>query len=142
MTVQESSAPAIAGAARSFVRQDHLLFINGKRMPALSGQVMDVFDPSDDSRLGGAAEGGAADVDAAVLAARAAFEGPWSRLTPSARGQLIWRLADAIMQNAEELATINTLENGKPIGDSLHGEVPFTADVFRYYAGLGHQAER
>ncbi|WP_425418931.1 aldehyde dehydrogenase family protein [Oricola indica] len=135
MTIQDVAAPGQSGDGEAFVRRDQMLFIGGKHVPPVSGQMLDVEDPSSGEVLGRVAEGDKADVDAAVMAARRAFEGPWSEMSPSERSRIIWRLADLILDHAGELATINTLENGKPIGDSLNGEVPFTADVFRYYAG-------
>ena len=135
MTSHVAAASEQPDAAREFLRREHGLVIGADRRSAASGQTLDVLDPSNGSCLGRVPAGGQADVDLAVAAARKALDGPWGRMTPSDRSRLIWRLAESLLDHAEELATINTLENGKPIGDSLNGEVPFTADVFRYYAG-------
>ncbi|KRS18689.1 Phenylacetaldehyde dehydrogenase [Roseovarius indicus] len=135
MTSHVAAASEHPDAAREFLRREHGLVIGADRRSAASGQTLDVLDPSNGSCLGRVPAGGQADVDLAVAAARKALDGPWGRMTPSDRSRLIWRLAESLLDHAEELATINTLENGKPIGDSLNGEVPFTADVFRYYAG-------
>ncbi len=71
-----------------------------------------------------------------------AFEsGPWPKLTPSQRGRLLWKLADQIEQHAEELAQLETLDNGKPIKYSRGGDVPLTADHFRYFAGWATKLE-
>src|SRR2546423_70973 len=78
-------------------------------------------------------------VDRAVSAARKAFEdrsGPWSKMSASERGRLIWRLADLVEQHLEELAELETLDNGKPIFESRYVDVPMVVDVLRYYAGL------
>src|SRR5204862_6488415 len=78
-------------------------------------------------------------VDRAVSAARKAFEdrsGAWRKLSASERGRLIWRLADLVEQHLEELAELETLDNGKPIFESRYVDVPMVVDVLRYYAGL------
>lgn len=129
------SHKAVPGEHSEFATRKHTLIIGDDRPAAANGQMFDVLDPSDGTPLGSVARGTKEDVDRAVVVARQAFEGPWSRVTPSERGRLIWKLSELIMENADELATINTLENGKPINDSRNGEVPFTADIFRYYAG-------
>ncbi len=78
------------------------------------------------------------DVDGAVKAARRAFEdrnGPWRKLSASQRGQMLWRLADLIEKNIDELAELETLDNGKPIFESRYVDIPMVIDVLRYYAG-------
>jgi phenylacetaldehyde dehydrogenase len=82
------------------------------------------------------AEADAADVDKAVRAARKAFdEGPWPRMSPSERGRLLWKLSDLIEKHAEELATLESLDNGKPLTVARAADVPLTIDMFRYMAG-------
>jgi len=84
------------------------------------------------------AEASAADVDRAVSAARKAFEdrsGAWRKMSASERGRLIWKLADLIERNLEELAELETLDNGKPIFESRYIDMPMVIDVLRYYAG-------
>ena len=83
-------------------------------------------------------EASASDVDRAVSAARKAFEdrsGPWRKMSASERGRLIWKLADLIEKNLEELAELETLDNGKPIFESRYIDMPMVIDVLRYYAG-------
>src|SRR5262249_50109231 len=83
-----------------------------------------------------AAEGEKADVDLAVKAARKAFEsGPWAKMNASDRGRLMNKLADAIEEHKDELAALESLDNGKPIGDSLAADLPLTLQCYRYYAG-------
>jgi aldehyde dehydrogenase (NAD+) len=80
-----------------------------------------------------------ADVDRAVQAARRAFEdrnGPWRKLSASQRGRLLWKLADLIESNIDELSELETLDNGKPIFESRQVDMPMVVDVLRYYAGL------
>src|ERR1700751_464700 len=97
------------------------------------------INPSTEEVLTEVAEASAADVDRAVQAARRAFEdrnGPWRRLSASERGCLIWKLADLVEKNIEELAELETLDNGKPIFESRYVDMPMVIDVLRYYAGL------
>src|SRR6185369_6189987 len=80
----------------------------------------------------------ATEVDQAVQAARKAFDGhsgSWRRMSASERGRLLWRLADLIEQNIDEIAELETLDNGKPIFESRYVDLPMVIDVFRYYAG-------
>src|SRR5215471_18954025 len=78
-------------------------------------------------------------VDSSVDAARRAFEdrsGPWRKLSASERGRLLWKLADLVEKNIDELAELETLDNGKPIFESRYVDMPMVIDVMRYYAGL------
>ena len=135
MNLQVKTTPELPKAAARFVGKRHKLLIGGEWVDARSGKTFDVFDPSRGVSIAQVAEADAADVDRAVAAARIAFEtGDWPKMSPAERAKLVWRLGDAIDAAVEELAAINSLENGKPIRDSL-GEVPFTAECFRYMAG-------
>lgn len=98
----------------------------------------DTTNPATGEVLTQVVEAAAADVDRAVAAARKAFDdrsGAWRKMSASERGRLIWRLADLVEKNVEELAELETLDNGKPIFESRYVDVPMTADVLRYYAG-------
>jgi aldehyde dehydrogenase (NAD+) len=97
------------------------------------------INPATEEVLAEITEASPADVDRAVEAARRAFEdrnGPWRKLSASERGRLIWKLADLIEKNIEELAELETLDNGKPIFESRYVDMPMVIDVLRYYAGL------
>jgi aldehyde dehydrogenase (NAD+) len=97
------------------------------------------INPSTEEVLTEVAEASAVDVDRAVEAARRAFEdrnGPWRMLSASERGRLIWKLADLVEKNIDELAELETLDNGKPIFESRYVDMPMVVDVLRYYAGL------
>ena len=88
------------------------------------------------------AEGDKADIDAAVKAARKAFDGgPWARMTASERGRLIWKLADLLEEHTEEFATLETLDNGKPLTVARAADVPLAVDMFRYMAGWATKLE-
>jgi len=100
---------------------------------------LDTINPATGEVLTQISQAEVADVDRAVSAARTAFEdrnGPWRKMSASDRSRLIWRLADLIEKHIDELAELETLDNGKPIFESRYVDMPMVADVFRYYAGL------
>jgi phenylacetaldehyde dehydrogenase len=114
----------------------HKLLIGAEWVPAQSGATFEVFDPATGEVIAECASGHADDIDAAVREAREAFDsGPWSRLTPSERGRVIWRIGDLIEEHTEELAQLESLDNGKPVGVARVADVPLAADLFRYMAG-------
>src|SRR5438552_12287188 len=97
------------------------------------------INPATEEVLAEITEASATDVDRAVEAARRAFEdrnGPWRKLSASERGRLIWKLADLVEKNIDELAELETLDNGKPIFESRYVDMPTVIDVLRYYARL------
>ena len=117
------------------VRETQCL-IGGKWQPAKSGKTFETINPATEEVIAKVAEGDAADVDLAVKAAREAFEnGPWSKMDARDRGQLMYKLADLIEEELDELAALETLDNGKPIRDSRAADLPLTIDCLRYYAG-------
>jgi phenylacetaldehyde dehydrogenase len=123
-------------AALKFAEHTHRMLINGKWMKAASGKTFPTYNPATGEVLSNAAEGGKADIDAAVRAARHAFDhGPWSRMTPSERGRIIWKLADLLEQHTEEFATLESLDNGKSLAVARVADVPLAVDLFRYMAG-------
>jgi phenylacetaldehyde dehydrogenase len=97
-----------------FLATEGRLVIGGQRRMALSGKTFDTPNPATGRRLATVAEGQAEDIDAAVKAPRAAFDGPWSSLTPSQRAKILWKIGDLIEEHAETLAEIESLDNGKP----------------------------
>ncbi len=113
------------------------LLINNEWCEARSGKRFNVINPSTEQVLTDVAEADKADVDAAVFAARQAFEtGPWAKISARDRGRLIYKLAGLIDKNKEELARLETLNNGKPIRETLNADLPLTIDCFEYYAGF------
>jgi len=118
------------------------LFINGQWTDAASGKTFETPNPATGDTLAHVAEGDAEDIDRAVKAARKAFdEGPWGRITPSERGRIIWRIGDLILEHAEELAQLESLDNGKPYAVALGADVPLAADLFHYMAGWATKIE-
>ena len=117
------------------VRQTKLL-IDGEWCDAVSGKTFATFNPATEAKIADVAEGDAADVDKAVKAARRALEsGPWSKMDARDRGRLLNKLADLVEANVEELAALETLDNGKPIRDARAADLPLVIDCLRYYAG-------
>ena len=119
----------------SFLARTHGLFIDGKFVPAQSGETFDVINPATGEVFAKAAAGGAADIDLAVKAARRAFDsGPWSTMNPSGRRNLMWKLSDAIEKSAEEFATLESLDNGMPITMARYMAAG-ASECLRYNAG-------
>ena len=118
------------------------LFIDGRWADAASGRTFETPNPATGDTLAWVAEGDAEDIDRAVKAARRAFEeGPWSRMTPSERGRIIWRIGDLILQHVDELAQLESLDNGKPFTVAQAADVPLAADMFHYMAGWATKIE-
>jgi phenylacetaldehyde dehydrogenase len=118
------------------------MLINGKWVDAVSGKTFPTYNPATGEVLANVAEGDKEDINRAVAAARAAFDtGPWSKITPSQRGKLIWKLADLIEQHAEEFAQLESLDNGKPLAIARIADIPGTIDMFRYMAGWATKIE-
>jgi aldehyde dehydrogenase (NAD+) len=116
--------------------KDTKLLVGGKWVDSVSGKTFPTVNPATGETICQVAEGDKADVDLAVKAARKAFEdGPWPRMNASERGRLLHRLADLIEANQEELAALESLDNGKPYRDSFNIDLPMTIKCYRYYAG-------
>jgi aldehyde dehydrogenase (NAD+) len=116
--------------------KDQPLFIGGKWLDSVSGKTFPTLNPATGDTICQVAEGDKADVDLAVKAARKAFEdGPWPKMNASERGRLLNKLADLLEKNQEELAVLESLDNGKPYRDSFAIDLPMTIKCYRYYAG-------
>jgi len=111
------------------------LLIDGKWVDAISGKTFATENPSTGETICQVAEADKADVDLAVKAARKALEGPWGKMSAAERGRLIYKLADAVEAHKQELAELETLDNGKPLRDSLNADLPLSIKCYRYYAG-------
>ncbi|MGB2605780.1 MAG: aldehyde dehydrogenase family protein [Candidatus Sulfotelmatobacter sp.] len=129
-------------SVQEFLSQPRKLLIGGQWVGAQSGKNFETRNPATGEVLAQVAEGGPVEIDQAVAAARKAFEtGPWRDVSPAERGRLLWRLADLIEQNLEELAELETLDNGKPLLFSRIVDVPSAAGFFRYMAGWATKVE-
>src|SRR5271170_3744838 len=101
-------------SVEDFITTPRQLFIDGEWVDAASGRTFETPNPATGETLATVAEGDAEDIKRAVKAARRAFDdGPWSRMTPSDRGRIIWRIGELILAHADELAQLETLDNGK-----------------------------
>jgi len=135
-------APSLDQNVTKFVSKTHKILINGKWVEAASGKTFPTYNPATGDVLSRVAEGDKEDVNRAVKAARAAFDnGPWSKITPSERGRMIWKLGDLIEKHLEEFAQLESLDNGKPLSIARVADVPLAADLFRYMAGWATKIE-
>ena len=111
-------------------------FIGGQWVPAHNGNTFETINPATEEVIAQVAEGDQKDVDAAVRAGTEALEnGPWSKMDARDRGRLMMRLADLIEEEIDELAALETLDNGKPVKDARNIDLPLVIDCLRYYAG-------
>ena len=117
------------------------LLINNRWVDSASGKTFPTVNPSTGEEICQVAEADAADVDKAVSAARAAFDGPWRRMAASERGKLMNRLADLIEKNADQLARLEALDNGKPYQVAKSADLPLTIACYRYYAGWADKVQ-
>jgi aldehyde dehydrogenase (NAD+) len=116
--------------------QAYQMFVGGKWVPSHSGRVYAVYNPAHSSVIAEAPRGDARDVASAIEAAKAAFAEPsWRGMDPSKRGRILFKIGQTIREKIEDLARVETLNNGKPIGQSK-GDVAYAARLFEYYAGL------
>jgi aldehyde dehydrogenase (NAD+) len=112
------------------------IFVGGAWRATASGATYQPVNPANEELLTAVGKGDERDIDLAVTAARKAFdEGPWPRMNPHERGRIVWRLGELIQQNLDEMAKLESLCTGKTMFDSGKVEIPFAAEVFRYYAG-------
>jgi aldehyde dehydrogenase (NAD+) len=144
MTMDYGPAPedpreALAWLDRSGRRFSH--FINGTWQLPANGEYFDTTDPSTGEKLAAVAQGSAADVDAAVKAARAALP-TWQALTPHARARYLYALARQVQKHSRWLAVLETLDNGKPIRESRDIDIPLVARHFYHHAGWAQLLEQ
>jgi len=137
-----ATAPQLHHRVQEFIARPRQMFIDGKWMNAASGKTFPTYNPATGEVMAQIAEGDREDINRAVKAARKAFEsGPWSDMTASERGRLVWKLGELIEQHNEEFAQIESLDNGKPLAVARVADVPLAADLFRYMAGWATKIE-
>ena len=118
------------------------LLINNEWVKSVSGHRFETINPATGEVICDVAEADAQDVDKAVQAARAAFTtGEWRKMSATRRGELLYKLADLIEQNIDELARLETLDNGKPLSESLNIDLPAVIACYRYYAGWADKVQ-
>ncbi len=119
-----------------FLQGKKEMYINGQFVKSSTEKTFETFNPSTGEVLATVYEGGPEDVNLAAKAARSAFDkGPWSKMDAAKRSRLMYKLADLMEENAEELAILETLDNGKPIRESRVVDIPLSIEHLRYYAG-------
>ena len=116
------------------LQSTYQLFINGKWVDASDGAIFDTTCPANGEKLASCAEATKADVDAAVEAAWEAFK-TWKLVEPIQRADILLKIADIIDENAERLAMIESMDNGKPFRETMAIDIPYSSDHFRYFAG-------
>jgi aldehyde dehydrogenase (NAD+) len=136
-SIERAARGATSKAALEFLKTGpKKLLIGGKWVAAKSGKTFETLNPANEEVLALVAEGDKADVDEAVKHARAAFEnGKWGQIGPHQRARYLYKIAELIEQHADELAELETLDNGKAIFESKNIDIPGAAETFRYYAG-------
>jgi phenylacetaldehyde dehydrogenase len=129
-------ADPIDERARQFVAQPRKMLIGGEWVASASGKTFDVYNPATGEVLAQVAEGSSEDVDRAVKTARSVFEAnTWYGMKPNERGRIIHRLGDLILENGDELAMLESLDNGKPLAIARAADVELAADIFHYMSG-------
>ncbi|MCB9166784.1 MAG: aldehyde dehydrogenase family protein [Flavobacteriales bacterium] len=134
-TIDWQLAPAPESTDHVRIDKQYELFINGKWQKPKSGKYFDTINPANEQKLARIAEANAADVDAAVKAARKAYDTVWSKMPASERAKYIYRIARLLQEKAREFAVIESMDGGKAIRESRDVDVPLAAAHFFYYAG-------
>src|SRR5215469_14987549 len=129
MHISENSMAPQAAAERADI------LIGGRRLPAQSGRYFETVDPANEQVIAHVAEADAADIDAAVASARAAFEGEWGHMRAADRGNALLRLADLIRRHQDSLIELESLDSGKPVSSVKRQDLPAVLDTLTYYAG-------
>ncbi|MBX5461986.1 MAG: aldehyde dehydrogenase family protein [Steroidobacteraceae bacterium] len=137
-----AAQPAPSARVAEFLKRPRRLLIGGEWVEAQSSKRIPVMDPATGKEIASVPDASAEDVNRAVAAARAAFEkGPWADMLPAQREALLWKLSDLIDQHADELAELESLNNGKTKFMASIIDVPSTRDYFRYMAGWATKIE-
>lgn len=120
----------------NFLGRSAKMLINGEMVGAVSGRTFEVVNPATGAVIANVPEADKADVDIAVRAARRAFDdGVWARVSPSEKGRMLRRIADLIERDLEELAELESIDNGKPYSIARVADLPLAVDMFRYMGG-------
>ena len=125
-----------------FLSENKKLYIGGKWVDSKSGKTFDVEDPATGKTIATCAAGASEDIDLAVSSARNAFDsGKWTSIPANEKGKIIWKIGDLIDKHAEELAQLESLDNGKPVTIAGAADVPLSSDIMRYMAGWATKIE-
>jgi aldehyde dehydrogenase (NAD+) len=134
-TVSWPLAPAPESKDHFTLKSEYDLFIGGKWVKPRSGNYFDTINPANEQKIARIAEANAADVDAAVKAARKAYDNVWSRMPAAERAKYIYRIARLLQEKARQFAVVESMDGGKAIRESRDVDVPLAAAHFFYYAG-------
>jgi phenylacetaldehyde dehydrogenase len=142
MATTTASPVHVEKSVTEFLKRPRKMLIDGRWVDAVSGKTFETYNPATGEVLARVAEGDRADIDLAVKAARKAFEhGPWRNMLPAERARLLWKLGELIDEHAEELAQLETLDNGKPLFFSRIVDIPSSAAYLRYMSGWATKIE-
>jgi phenylacetaldehyde dehydrogenase len=132
-----ATATAVEGDVQDFTRRTHRLLIDGEWVEPSDGRTFATLNPATEERLSDIALAGDRDVDRAVTAARRAFDDDngWRTISPAERSRIVWRIGELIEEHADELALLESLDNGKPVDMARTIDMGFAGDLFRYMAG-------
>jgi aldehyde dehydrogenase (NAD+) len=134
-------SPAPESTDHVRIDEQYDLFIDGEFVAPKKRAYFDTFNPARETKLARVAKADKADIDAAVAAARRAYEKTWSKMKPSDRGKYLFRIARALQERSREFAAIESLDGGKPIRESRDVDIPLAAAHFFYYAGWADKLE-
>ena len=141
MGINFDNITPLSDKAKGFIDKPIKMLIDGKWVTAKGSKSFDSVDPSNGEVIAKIPSASGKDVDAAVSAARAALSGAWSEMTPNDRGKILWKIAELIEANIDELAELETLDQGKPLYVGRWAEIPGAAEQFRYFAGEATKIE-
>ena len=143
MTANSPWQQKISKPTKQFLSKDHGLLIDGKWVPSTGGETFETLDPASGQPLCRVARGNAEDVKRAVAAARKSFDTGvwWRKTTPADRGRILHRIGDLIDQHADELAELESLDNGKPCHVARVADIALSADQFHYFSGWATKIE-
>ena len=134
--------PSTPGAIAFLKSRDKKMLIGGDWVDAVSGKRIDSKDPATGAVIASIPAGAKADVDKAVTVARASFDkGVWRNKTPDERARVLWKISELIEANIDELAELETLDQGKPLFVGRWAEIPGAAAQFRYFSGQATKLE-
>ena len=132
----------VSDGVSNFLSKNKQLYIDGKWVDSKSGETFEVEDPATGKQIATCAAGDNTDIDLAVKAARKAFDsGKWTSIPTNERGKIIWKIGDLIDKHTEELAQLESLDNGKPVTIAGAADVPLSSDIMRYMAGWATKIE-
>jgi len=141
MGINFDNIAPLSDKAKDFLDKPVKLLIDGKWVGAKGGKSFESIDPSNGEILAKIPRASSDDVDAAINAARKALAGSWGEMTPNERGKILWKIAELIEANIDELAELESLDQGKPLYVGRWAEIPGAAEQFRYYAGEATKIE-